>query len=109
MVSQTQNEAVDGGRELRMSETATSGGDSRSLQAMNPVRLSLGNAGDSYRVVSLDGNEEFATRLAELGFTRGSVVYVLHKVYGGLKVKVNGSEYALGKSALNHIYVVRAS
>jgi len=109
MVSQTQNKAINKRIEPRLGEASVAGGHAPCLATPNVITLSLGKPGNSYKVISLDGNANIATRLAELGFTRGSVVYILQKVYGGLKVKVNGSEYALGNSVLNHIYVVKTA
>ncbi len=77
--------------------------------------LAKATPGRSYIVVSYNGDDRVSARLAELGFVRGARVFPLQKVLGGLRIRLDGvyaeaqpaqgSEVALGRSALKHIIV----
>ncbi len=69
--------------------------------------LSHASVGRTYIVVSYDGDDAFAERLAELGFVRGARVKPCQKVFGGMKVVINGATFGLSRSVLNHIIVTR--
>jgi len=64
---------------------------------MHSQPLSEIQAGETVRLVSIDGNRQLVRRLLALGITLGTEVEILHHRGHGVVVGRNGNRVALGK------------
>lgn len=64
---------------------------------MHSQPLSEIPAGETVRLVSIDGNRQLVRRLLALGITLGTEMEILHHRGHGIVVGRNGNRVALGK------------
>ncbi len=67
--------------------------------------LGLGNLGESYTILKIQGRDKIINHLKNLGFIENETVSIVSSINGNLIVEVKGTRVALDKSLANRIIV----